>query len=217
MIFFDLEFYVPPSDRNDPSKKGTLIFNPGKPTHKILGGHFILKNLESNTTRKENAIWEWNVGDERDVLERIYELFVKEWKHVKSTRNKVLGKRIRDIITTGVGISRIDLPALFIRCDFHKVKSKPRLFEVFLKTKCIELSNTASFLFPEEKTLYPKTANEITKILNPLAKRKKGGKSVWKYYDSQDYGKIQSRCEKEVKNMVSIYEKIKDKFKTRLR
>ncbi len=216
MLFFDLEFYVPPNARNDPNKRGTLIFNPGKRDHIILGGHFIQKRIGDRpgikNIRSEQSFWVWNEGNEKSVLNNIYHIFNQEWMEQKHHRVKILHKTLRDIITVGIGISRIDLPSLYIRSDFHRTKSRSRLFEIFLKTKVIDLSNTGSFLFRNEYILYPKTQNELLRILAPARKPKKGGKGVWKNYEKHNYKQIEARCKEEVRQILMMYENLQKKI-----
>ena len=210
MIFFDLEFYVPPTDRNDPTSQGTLVFNPTNPQHKVLGGHFIAYDWKLKQIRQEQSYWVWNflsdVNPEKALLTAIYDFFQEEFAYQQGETTNVLGKRIRDVVTCGFAIGRIDLPTLFIRSRQAQVADPASLFNMFLKTKIIDLSNTACFLFPKEDTFYPKTANEVGKLLFPKLPRKPSGKQVWIDYDLGEVDRITSRCTDEVHTIVRIYQ-----------
>ncbi len=213
MILFDLEFYVPKEDRNSLENKGTLVFNPTRSNHRILGGSFILKELDTPDIRKRISLWKWDFPNEEELLKEIYNLFIEEYKYQNSRTDNILKKKIVDIVTVGFAISRIDLMALFIRSQHYKIKTSQRLFEVFLKTKSIDLSNTAALLFPEEPILYPKTTNEVLLKLFPDVEKKKSGKKVWDYYDKGEYKKIENRCEQEVEFILKAYTELQKKLR----
>jgi hypothetical protein len=211
VLFFDLEFYVPPSERNNTF--GSLVFNPANPSHQILGGYFIGKDLDSPNLRRQTALWRWNFhNNEEALLSAIYDLFIEEWDTVKSKRPKTVHHKVVDLITCGFAISRMDLPALFIRSQRYHLKADARLVEVFLKTKSIDLSDVASFLFPEDVHLYPKTANEVGTRLQIGSEGKTGGKAVWDWYDQGKFNKIEQRCKEEVHESVRIYQQLQNRI-----
>ena len=111
-------------------------------------------------------------------------------------------------MTCGFAIGRIDLPALFIKSHHYQVASASQLFEMFLKTKVIDLSNIAAFLFPEDRILYPKTMNEVSQRLLTEREYKTSGKDVWQWFDQGDYDRIQLRCQEEVEIMIRIYQEL---------
>ena len=212
MIFFDLEFYVPPEDRNDPTSQGTLVFNPTNSHHKVLGGYFIAYDWKLKTIRSEQSYWLWNFPSEKALLTTIYDFFQEECAFQQGECSSVLGKRIQDVVTCGFAIGRVDLPTLFIRSHQVHVADPASLFNVFLKTKIIDLSNTACFLFPKEPTFYPKTANEVNKALFPKTPRKPSGKQVWLDYDTGEVDRVESRCTDEVHTIFWIYHALQDKL-----
>lgn len=214
MIFFDLEFYVPPEDQHLSNSRGTLIFNPANPKHLILGGHFITcplstsKSENSPQFRHDTSFWLWNFTSEKALLTAIFNFFEEEFHFQQGENTQILEKRVKDIVTCGFAIARIDLPALFIRCQYNHIAPSPRLFDIFLKTKVIDLCNVGAFLFPKESTLYPKTAYEVSKRLFPKTKWKPSGKTVWKFYDDGEYEQIETRCHNEVTDILHIYKKL---------
>ncbi|WP_371803748.1 hypothetical protein [Candidatus Lokiarchaeum ossiferum] len=214
MIFFDLEFYVPPEERNHPNSRGTLVFNPGNPNHIILGGHFIslpissIKSEDQASFRHDTSFWIWNYSSEETLLGAIKNFFEEEFSFQQGQNTQILEKRVKDVVTCGFAIARIDLPALYIRSQYHHIAPTPNLFEIFLKSKVIDLCNVSAFLFPNETTLYPKTAYEVSKRLFPHTKWKPSGKSVWKYYDEGEYEQIETRCHNEVTDILHIYKKL---------
>jgi len=168
-----------------------------------------------NKIRQEQSYWVWDFPSEpseKALLTAIYAFFQEEFLFQQGEHSSVLGKRIQDVVTCGFAIGRIDLPTLFIRSQQHHVANPASLFNVFLKTKIIDLSNTACFLFPKELTFYPKTANEVTKHLFPKTPRKPSGKQVWLDYDTGDVDQIITRCSGEVHNIVRIYQALQNSF-----
>jgi hypothetical protein len=212
MIFFDLEMYVPLEQR-DSRPKGTMIFNPGKSTDLLLGGYFISKATKVREPNSTSSFWLWNYDhDEKKLLMAIIEYFKKEWELQQKEKATVLNKRVRDLVTCGLGIGRMDLPTLFIRSQEHQILSTAELFDIFMKTRVIDLGQVACFLFPKEKVLYPKTANELTRVLQIGTKLKPSGKNVWDLYDDKKFGEIESRCQQEVDDILEMYYEIKNRM-----
>lgn len=213
MIFFDLEFFVPERDRNLPGMKGTMIFNPARADHILLGGHFIVQGFRDTEPRVEKSFWIWDFEqNEKKLLAAIADLFQEEWHYQQGKKDVVLSKRVNDIVTCGIAIGRMDLPSLYMRAQRHKLFPAPQIFETFMKTKVIDLSQVACFLFPKEKTFYPKTANEITKRLEMKGKQKPSGKNVWTYYDDGDFQAIADRCRGEVESIVEVYHALQNRM-----
>ena len=170
-----------------------------------MGGCFYCKSLkDSHIYRKEN-LWIWNFESEKELLRQIYQLFQEEFILNQRYLAIIQNKRIKDIVTCGFGIARIDLPTLYIKSVHHKIESASNLFNMFLKTKIIDLCNVSSFLFPNETVLYPKTANEVSKKISPKSAKKANGKKVWDYYDKDEFHKIETRCEQEVLQIIHVY------------
>ncbi|MHA1672774.1 MAG: hypothetical protein ACTSYI_04045 [Promethearchaeota archaeon] len=245
MIFFDLEFYVPPKDRhrsNGLNRQGSFKFNPCSTGHFLLGGEFISTDIHCKSILDRQSLWLWNFESEQALLHEIYRYFSHHWdqynkkKNQKSTLNGggiarnegnakytgisindkdtvILQKRIRDVITCGFAIARIDLPALFIRSSRYDFAPSNTLFRTFLTTKVIDLSNTASYLFPQEKVLYPKTQREVAQKLLKQKMVKLPGHTVWKQYDQGDYEAIADRCRGEVEETLEIYLQLKKNHK----
>lgn len=212
MIFFDLEFYVPKLQRNTPNSKGTLVFNPTFSEHIILGGHFVISNLNDQKKIASHSLWLWNYPNEKQMISAIIQIFKQEFERQQGILDSVLEKRIKDIVTCGFAIGRIDLPSLFIKSQSYQLDSPASLFNLFLKTKIIDLSNVASFLFKDELTFYPKTANEVAKKIFPKNPWKPSGKKVWDYYDLGEYDMIENRCKSEVDDIIKIYNELQNKI-----
>ncbi|MHA1794633.1 MAG: hypothetical protein ACTSUK_00850 [Promethearchaeota archaeon] len=228
MLFFDLEFFVPPEDRFFTQTKGTFKFDPTKKGHLLLGGYFLQTSLKDLTIQGKHSIWIWkqnleylkysqesekfNENSEKKVIEQIYEIFLMDWKMQQKQKERVLKKRIYDCVTCGFSISRIDLPVLFLKGIQHNIADQDELFRTFLNTKTIDLSNTSSFLFPEEPVLYPKTQLEVVKRLEIPSFGKSAGSEVWSLFDKGDYHGIAERCRKEVEEIKQIYRKIQTKI-----
>ncbi|MHA1519475.1 MAG: hypothetical protein ACTSRK_04765 [Promethearchaeota archaeon] len=240
MIFFDLEFYVPPDDRHSSNRHGSFKFNPCSPGNFLLGGEFISTDIHCKSIIDRQSLWLWNFDSERALLYEIYRYFSQHWdkyrkngnygingnnenkgkngnieKNVKKEKGKkdrdtiILQKRIRDVITCGFAIGRIDLPTLFIRSSRYDFAPSDALFRTFLTTKVIDLSNTASFLFPQEKVCYPKTQREVAQKVLKRSMTKPPGHNVWKQYDQGEHEAISDRCLAEVEETLEIYRKLK--------
>lgn len=210
MLFFDLEFYVPPQDRNLPYNRGSFKFDPTKEGHLLLGGYFLQTSLQDLKVLKENSIWIWEYDSEKQVIQKIFDIFREEWLNQQNQKDTVLRKRIRDSVTCGFSISRIDLPVLFIKGKQHQIATDSDLFRTFLNTKVLDLSNTSSFLFPEIAVLYPKTQREVSRRLKIKSFGKPAGSNVWQLYDNGDFHAISERCRAEVKEIMEIYQKIQE-------
>jgi hypothetical protein len=217
LIIFDLEFYVPPEDRNPPDNLGSLIFNPIHPSHKLLGGSFLLLDPLINKIRASHNLWFWNMhNNERDLLERIIEIFTQEWTYQQQEKIHIPHHSIIDALTCGFSIARIDLPVLFVRSQQYGCRNPSLLYDLFLKTKVIDLSDVASFLFPEDILLYPKTFEEVSNRLGLNEEKKISGKVVWDWYDTGQLNRIETRCQQEVKMIYQIYLQIRSNISSKM-
>lgn len=156
------------------------------------------------------SLWLWNFKDEKSLMKAIYDLFRKEWQLHQDEKEWILRKPVTDLVVCGTGIARCDLPALYCRGQLHSVASSTDLFDVFLKTKPIDLANVASFLFPEEDTLYPITAVEMAGRLR-LADKKGSSKKVWDCYEDRDYSAIEDRTKSELLSVTRVYTALQKK------
>lgn len=211
MIFFDLEFYVP---KNDRISTHSLIVNPNLKTHKLLGGTFYSKCFDEKipNTPKFNQLWLWNYeNDEKQLLREIYELFQQEWKKTKKEEKWILGKPIVDLVVCGIGISWFDISALYCRSVRFQIDSPEQLYNVYFKTRNIDLANVCSFVFPDEKCIYPKTAKEIMGRMD-IKKEKSSSKNVWELFDNDDTDKIEKRTTEEIETILQMYRNIQKKI-----
>ena len=207
MLFFDLEFYVPKEDRNNSSS--SLIVNPNLKKHKLLGGTFYSKSFDDKLPKKPKfkQLWLWNFNNnEKVLLDQIDNVFIDEWEKTKKEEKWILRKPLVDLVVCGIGISRFDIPALYCRSFRFLIDSPEKLFDIYFKTKQIELANVCSFLFPEEQYIYPKTTKEIMGRIK-IKGDKDTSKNVWELFDKNDVDKIESRTTEEVKNILIIYQK----------
>lgn len=202
VVFFDLEFYVPPSDRH--RRGASLLLNPFREGHIILGGVFsrvfpLKEKFPIGSQTSLTQFWLWQVGSEVDLLKAIYSYFQESWKPLQ---NKEPGQA--DLIAVGIGISRLDIPALFSRSLIHHIAPRSDLFSCYFNLKTVDLSDVGVLLPPRSPVLYPRTANEIARHFD-LPEDKKSGKQVWDQYDTGDYASIEMRTKEEVQNMIHIY------------
>ena len=211
MLFFDLEAYAPPEERA--ASRSSLIVNPARPGHMLLGGCFFSKRFEEPIPEAPafQGLWVWNFASEADLLRAIQARFEEEWRRQREENVRILGKPAVDLVVCGAGIAKFDLPALYCRSLLHGIAPAEELFELFFKARPIELSNEASFLFPEEPVLYPKTTREMAGRLG-LRERKGSSKSVWDSYEQRDYGSIEQRTQEELRLVLELYERLRERI-----
>ena len=212
MLFCDLEFYVPKEDRNNSSS--SLIVNPNFKKHKLLGGTFYSKSFDDNIPKNPifKQLWLWNFeNNEKILLEQIYKIFIDEWEKTKKENKRILGKPLVDLVVCGIGISRFDIPALYCRSFRFLIDRPDKLFDIYFKTKQIDLANVCSFLFPEEQHIYPKTSKEIMGRMK-IKGEKDTSKNVWELFDKNDVDKIETRTTEEVKIILNIYQKSQEQI-----
>ncbi len=207
MLFFDLEAYAPPSDRA--TSLSSLIVNPARPSHLLLGGCFFSKRFEEPIpeTPEVQGLWLWNFESEAALLRAIKARFEQEWQRQRDEGVRILGKPAKDLVLCGAGIAKFDLPALYCRSLFNEIADPAELFEVFFKARPIDLANEASFLFPEEPVLYPKTTKEMAGRLG-LCELKGSSKGVWESYESGDYTAIERRTADELRLVMELYKRL---------
>jgi hypothetical protein len=205
VVFFDLECYVPPEDRTNYSKS-SLIYNAAKPDHFILGGVFRRMFPIKGELEPAWQVWNFEKQNEKETLKQIYEYFSKSWQIIdeRSRRNNP------DLILAGTGISRLDIPALFVRSAFYKIDSEDALYETYFKAKVVDLGDVGIPLFrknPKVYPLYPKTTNDLIFQLG-VKSSKTSGKRVWDLYDSKEFEAIKTRTALEVDDAIEIANKI---------
>lgn len=202
-VYLDLECYVPPEDRH--SSKSSMIFNPAKESNFILGGVFRRGFPLQNKLEQPWQVWNWDRKDERNTLQRIYDYFRESWKLIdgKTDQNP-------DLILVGTGISRLDVPALYVRSVMHRIDSEVALYETYFKTKIVDLGDVGITLFrnsPAIYAIYPKTTNALISRFK-LQERKTSGKSVWDMCDSREFEEIKGRTASEVETTLEITSRI---------
>jgi len=201
VIFLDIECYVPPEDRQQ--SKSSMKYNPAKTDHFVLGGEFRRAFPLQKKMEPPWHIWNWARGEERTTLQQIYNYFNESWKMIegKTDRNP-------DLILVGTGISRHDIPTLYVRSALHHIDSEEELYEKYFKTKIVDLGDVGIPLFrnnPAVYPLYPKTTNALTSRLGlQVQGRKLSGKNVWELYESGEYDAIKERTASEVEDAIKI-------------
>ena len=161
----------------------------------MLGGVFQRGFPLQKKMEPPKSIWNWSKDEEKATLGEIYQYFRESWKLIegKSSDNP-------DLILVGTGISRMDVPALFIRSVLHKVESESALYETYFKTKIVDLGDVGIALFkpdPRFFGIYPKTTNALMSRLG-IPSHKQTGKSVWELYEAHEYEAIKERTKSEV-------------------
>lgn len=202
IIFFDLEWYVQKEQRV--STGGSLIANPNKKGQKLLGGVFTkFHPLKENIQNiKYDHFWLWQTKNhEKTLVEKIYNYIKAEWKPLEGKHWSQA-----DLILCGQGISRFDVPILYIRSTHFGIDKAETIFEILFKTKQVDLSNVA-ISYTMDNVMYPASWNDISKKLG-YKRLKESGASVWDMYDAKNTRAIEKRTEQEVKDCVKLYEYI---------
>jgi len=201
IIFFDLEWYVPPNQRR--LKGASLAMNPHKPGQFLLGGVFgkfhPLKQKKEDI--KFETFWHWKEKNERAVVQKIYNYLKNEWRKFDGTPNSQA-----DLILCGQGVSRLDVLVLYIQSMKYKVDRPEEIFYTFCKTKQVDLSNVAIPLI-DAKVMYPTSSNQISKKFK-INRKKESGTRVWDYYDQKKFSTIENRTETEVCDCIDFYDHV---------
>lgn len=209
IIFFDLEWYVPPKQRK--LKGASLAMNPHKEGQFLLGGVFgkfhPLKQRKENIEYDHFWLWKEN-NEEKRLVKKIYDYVKQEWRNFDGSSD-----RQADLILCGQGISRLDVPVLYIRSIYYGVDEPEEIFYTFCKTKQVDLSNVAIPLIYGD-LMYPSNWNQICGRFR-FNRRKESGKSVWDYYDQKALSTIEKRTEEEVQDCVEFYDYILKNYMTR--
>jgi hypothetical protein len=208
IIFFDLEFYVPENDRE--TKGFSLKSNPYEPRHKLLGGVIaVIRPLQENAFKDivYEHFWIWKENGEKEMLVKLY-------GRIQDVAKELLEKDMRqpDLIFCGYGISRFDMPVLFIRCLENNIAKSSELFSCLFTAKQVDLSNLAISLFPRSKVMYPKTNNDVNNYFDKKEK-KDSSMVIWEWYDKNEYSLIEKRTENEMMETIESYKLLMKKFK----
>ena len=201
VTIFDLEFYVPLSDRE--SERSDLRANPFREGHFLMGGTFLdwfpLVDDPDDPPQPEGC-WIWDHEDsEFLLLKTIYQRFLDHWALATKKHDQC------DPIVVGIGISRVDIGYLFARCLQLEIATPEELFRVFYQLRIIDLENAGLAVFKSKnRLLYPKSTKELLNK-SGIEKARKPGMAVWDAYDSEDFGSIEDRTTEEVIDMYFVY------------
>lgn len=199
VLFFDLEFYVPPASRERKTASG-MIFSPVLSDHKILGGTFQTYFPMLDKLKPARQLWEWRSGSEKAMLQDVLALLKLEWSPIE--REQKHGS----LMLSGIGISHSDIPALLAKMVAHNLDRHDRIYDLICGCRQIDLSTATfcQFSFNNSFFAYPKSKSQLyQKYLE--SKTIETGKSVWDLYESRDYTAIEARSTGEVADSISIY------------
>lgn len=213
VVMFDTEWYVPRDARS--LYISSLKSNPMVPNNQFLGGVFYrfypLKDKGQKFEKKEIFVSSLAPDEEKEKLSETYNYFKQSWDLLRGKMD-----RDADLITVGIGNSRFDLPSLFARSIFLGVDRPEMLYEVFLKTKPIDLSESTIpyFTWKGKRVLYPIVTNSMIKGFELNSQKKESGKRVWEMVEANDFESIKARVRGEVSDIWEIYNKLmKDIFR----
>ena len=202
-VIFDTEWYVPSAQRS--AGLPSLKANPAIDMHMFLGGAFLRFYPlvpSKGEERMECFAESLDPTKEKGRLEAVYRFFKDSW-------NKTGGgsQHDPDLVAIGTGISRLDLPGLYTRSLVHAVDGMAPLYETYLKTKIVDLSEVAIPYMNKKRPrmLYPVTTNSIATRFGLGTERKDSGKTVWDMADSADFEGIRERTISEIEVLKKIY------------
>lgn len=207
VVMFDTEWYVPRNIRS--SSLSTLKSNPLIRENQYLGGVFYRfypvrdKNLRYEA--KEIFVKDFTVEQEKSVLMETYKYFDQSWNLLKG-KSEVNP----DLITIGIGQSRFDLPSLYARSVLMGIEKPEILFEIYLKTKPVDLSDVVIPYINRNRPrlMYPISTNTMISRFGIGSDRKESGKNVWDLVESRNFEGIKERVRSEVSDMWKIYNKL---------
>lgn len=205
-IFFDLEFYVPETDRN--RMPYSFKMNPHIAEHRILGGVF--ENnlpLASNAQPIRDSFWVWNYDNEENTVNAIY-------KYLKDCWSKILLYDNHAALTAiGIGIERTDIPILYSKCLQHNVDTDANIFDLFFNIRVIDISIAALPFFSNSTGFYyPLQKHELLQKFYPDGVNSKGS-TVWDAYDKREFELISNRTNSEINDIVFLWNSIKSAMK----
>ena len=198
--------------RRQKQSKSSLVYNAAKPDHFILGGVFRRMFPMRGELEPAWQVWNFEKQNEKATLLQIFEYFNRSWNLIEDRRRK----DHPDLILAGTGISRLDIPALFVRSALHHIDSEEALYETYFKTKVVDLGDVGIPLFKKNNKcypLYPRTTNDLIQELQ-VKSLKTSGKRVWDLYDAKDFDAIKSRTASEVEDVIEIANKIIQRCKS---
>lgn len=199
VVFLDLEYYVPPSDRTRKTPTG-MLFSPFRPGHLVLGGTFMTYFPMHDRFMPPVSIWSWREDSEKAALAKIFALFEKEWRVVESKEG------LGSLMLAGIGISHSDVPTLISKLVMNEVADPVRITDVMCGFRQIDLTTATycQFAFNNSYFSYPKTKSQLyQKYLD--GKSLESGKSVWELYEARNYSAIEKRCAEEVTDALAVY------------
>lgn len=214
-VFFDLEFYVPESMRDQQG----FLYNPWDKKSKFIGGCFYAANpaydyakQDQQLRNKTKSFWIWEHDGEADLLRAIADYLIEVCELVRKPHKGTVSP-----ILCGINITSSDIPILFDLFKRFKILTNKESFELQNKFRVIDLSSLSISAFNNSSYfLYPNTKNSMmNKYLNGNVFE--DGRSVWGLYDQSDYKGIESRVLDEVVSSIKLYKALKDdfdKFKT---
>jgi hypothetical protein len=208
VLFFDLEYYVPESDRK---KNGLICFNPYKPQHLLMGGVFCCldtdKIPESDEELKNQMVshWDWKNGDEqKQIVIHFSELLSTELEGFKKSGSY---NHESNVVLCGIGIVNSDIPAMHDLFRLHKVQKVGQIFPFQNRFRVLDLSIMGASVFNGSKSfLYPLNKKELMKAFGLTADMAKATE-VWEMYDQQKFTAIEQRSIDEVILSVRMYQK----------
>jgi hypothetical protein len=204
VLFLDLEYYVPPSDRKNRGLGG-MSYSPWKPDHKVIGGVFRTYYTVKQELRKAKGFWEWHEGSEEKLLKRILEHLKAEWQPLRKVKNA------SSLVLSGIGIVHSDIPVLFARFLHYQLAPADELYQLLYGARSIDLSTLGITQFGVKS---PYLAYPISKavLYNKYLPNKRMDKAdtVWGHYDNKAHASIEDRCREEVEDCVVIYKAILD-------
>jgi hypothetical protein len=151
----------------------------------------------------KNPMGNWDYENENTMIKAILENIIP------STDEKEIKNLLKNIIICGNGISTLDIPYLFGRCQKCNIDLEANLYYWLNGFKIVDLQNVViPFFRYDDSLLYPITKEEMNNLfLNKLGKNEMK-KLIWDYYDEGEYNFIIKNNLDEVLYNLEIYKVI---------
>lgn len=204
IVFFDLEYYVPSSSRND--QTFGLVYDPDASGQFLIGGSHVTFRVSElgndDPFREMKSFWGRCIEDERKAVLAFYNVLKKALKLNKSNQPYF------SPVLCGVGITHSDWPVLLHLFVKHEIIRNDEVFRFQNQFRILDLQIVSiPFFNSNYPLLYPKKkADLMQKFLKE--KPMKDGCSVWSMFDQGEFEKIALRNDLEVRQAVQIYRRL---------
>lgn len=136
------------------------------------------------------------------MLKDILKFVEESWNLIRRKNNQA------ELFFAGIGISRVDIQYLFARCHKYNLKSDEALFDLFCKSRLLDLEMIVIPYFKnKDNMIKTKSTKEILSKFK-IERERGSAINIWKQYDKKDFQVIQERNINEVSDLPIMYKRI---------